>query len=231
MALTQDFEPIMEELKQDFFSLPPQELNALLKSYGLKYGESAAIYAEKSYPNWKDGSVRMSAQTLMRLIQDLPYFLTGQQKISLAQKLLEFYYKKMKYDSSVHRVNATWENFDLEINKTIIEIQKSSWKDNLRTKWEKIIPEQVQELASWIYDDDVLIVKKIIEEFITRKIEIAIANGINDLDKFRWQCRWMLERGYIYEDAVLVVNLPDTTIRVIVHRAKKNIFQRIADLF
>lgn len=222
----------MNELREAFFSLPPQKLAHLLKIYGEQYGENAASYAEKSYPTWKNGSVRMSAQTWLRLIRTLPKFLTAQQKILLAQKLLEFYCKKVKtYQRGLKSVDATWDNFDLQIEKTIIELQKLSWENELAKQWDKIIPKEVQDVASWIYDDDVSMVKKIMEEFLHKKALLALTNGINDLEKFRWQCRWMLEQKHIYEDMYLAINLPDMDIFVTVHRAKKSILQRFIDLF
>lgn len=215
----------MKDLKKDFFSLSQLNLRRLLKLYGEKYGDSAADYALKRYPDWKNGTVRMSAQTLSRLIQNLPYFLTPQQKVSLANKLLEFYYKK--YWDSTHtyihsyRVHMTWEDFDAKISQTILTIQQYPWGSDDQNNWEKIIPQNVQELAAWIYDDDSMMIKQIIDDFMRRKKLLAISNSINDLEKFRQHCRTLLVQGYIYEDLRFDIKLPDIRIFITVQHAKK----------
>src|SRR3569833_3352198 len=61
-----------QDVKQYFFSLPPNEMGQLLALYGQKHGAKAQDYAEKTIESWRSGKRHMSGQTMERLFNLLP---------------------------------------------------------------------------------------------------------------------------------------------------------------
>ena len=77
------FGGIDAEVRFAFFDLHPAKLEAVLANYGRRYGNAARLYAAQSYPKWRSGSVQMSGQTLERLLEIVPPFLSMETKLRL----------------------------------------------------------------------------------------------------------------------------------------------------
>jgi hypothetical protein len=82
------------DVKNFFFSLPAQELQVLLYEYGKRYGEDKRQYAEKTYPDWKLGSRKMSGLVAQRLFDLLPNRMPLPVKFQLVRKLWEHFCPK-----------------------------------------------------------------------------------------------------------------------------------------
>jgi hypothetical protein len=53
----------------------PDQLTRLFNIYSDEYGDGPAAYARRTYHDWKLGAVRPSAQTINRLLDNLPLVL------------------------------------------------------------------------------------------------------------------------------------------------------------
>src|SRR3569833_1370062 len=74
-----------QDVKQYFFSLPPNEMGQLLALYGQKHGAKAQDYAEKTIESWRSGKRHMSGQTMERLFNLMP----PRMPLSAKYKLIE----------------------------------------------------------------------------------------------------------------------------------------------
>lgn len=55
------------DIRSAFLNLEPDALEDLMKDYSTIHGVSAAQYARRTLPKWKDGTTKMSGQTMERL--------------------------------------------------------------------------------------------------------------------------------------------------------------------
>jgi hypothetical protein len=76
-----------QDVKRYFFSLPPNELRAILDSYGQRYGHPAREYAEQTLPKWRSGRVKMGGQNASRLFNLLPPRMPLSAKYQLTENL------------------------------------------------------------------------------------------------------------------------------------------------
>lgn len=88
------FGGIDEEVREAFFDLQPAKLDAVLGNYGRRYGDSARQYAERIYPRWRSGSVQLSGQTLERLLEIVPPFLSFETKLRLYRTVRDAHRKR-----------------------------------------------------------------------------------------------------------------------------------------
>lgn len=87
-VLHQLFGALVDEIKRAFLTLDKATFTALLHDYRKIYGDKAADYAENTYPAWKSGSVRLSGQTMERLLAQVPPYLSEEVKLTVMVKLV-----------------------------------------------------------------------------------------------------------------------------------------------
>jgi len=85
--LSREFGGIDREIEQFFLALQPNVLDSLLREYGEKYGVKAEVYARETYPKWRSGTVKMSGQTALRLLNLIPPHLPDERRYELFKKL------------------------------------------------------------------------------------------------------------------------------------------------
>jgi len=85
--LTQELGGTDEDVKQYFFSLPPNELQEILVEYGRLHGEAARQYAEETLEKWRSGHVKMSGMVAERLFRLLPPRMPLSEKYRLIENL------------------------------------------------------------------------------------------------------------------------------------------------
>ena len=121
-AMWRYFGVIVEDIKSYFFKLPKDSLEELFNDYSSKYGYSAGDYARKAYPSWQRRSTQLSTQTLMRLIETLPYFLSEEQRLHLLEKLFN---KHVVYLPQIRIVKTlTWDNYSQGLTEVEERIRK-----------------------------------------------------------------------------------------------------------
>jgi hypothetical protein len=140
------FGEAVEEIKRQFFKLDPQALSELLLDYGEMHGKSAASYAKETMPKWKSGTIKLSGQTLERLIELVPPYLSAKQRLEILQMILSK--NKRNASTQVVKINVKEPNAGMaEVDAALRSIKVT---DELA-----FLPPRVMEAAQWLYDDDV----------------------------------------------------------------------------
>lgn len=148
--LTHIFGGIDEDVERAFFALPSFELEALFMEYGSQYGNSAESYARRTYPQWKNGTTKLSGQTAQRLLELLPPRLSRQARYDLIAKLRKHYLKRAK---------------------EYVSTPPESWREHVIPAVEKVIaasgafklPDELYEKATWLADGDTETVHRILQ--------------------------------------------------------------------
>lgn len=179
-TLTSLFGGIDRDIERAFLSISVHELEALFLDYGKQYGKNAESYARKTYPQWKNGAVKLSGQTAERILELLPPRLSKEQRFDFIRKLRNHYIKRTR-EHITTRPEAWREHVVPAVDKII---NKSK---------ELKLPQELYAKASWLTDGDTQAVHRIlhsIEEEEARqrtayletefkRIEIFVANVKN----------------------------------------------------
>lgn len=85
--LRQKYGPAFDDIKAVFLGLAPERISTLLDDYAVVYGIGARRYAKSAYAKWQTGAVMMSGQTVARLLELLPRYMTPDEKLALLKAL------------------------------------------------------------------------------------------------------------------------------------------------
>ncbi|MDN7129843.1 hypothetical protein J6I92_08160 [Pseudidiomarina sp. 1APR75-15] len=149
------FGDVTEDIRQKFLSLNMPELNHVLADYGAIYGEAAERYARKTYPMWVSGSTSLSGQTLERLIELVPRHLDSEARKALLFKLLQKY-SKNEFPSLI-RINSQ------EPEEGFVQLEQALNKIRSNESLARL-PEWVMSYATWLYNDDITILRAVTAE-------------------------------------------------------------------
>ncbi len=153
--LSRLFGDAVDGIKQDFLSLDDEPLNDLLEDYKDIYGSSARQYARRTFSKWKSGETKLSGQTMERLIELVPPYLSPEQRFDLLRQVLKKNPPSKPYKSIRVNVKDPEEGFS-EID---IALESLVHEDVLAH-----VPEKVMEAASWLYDDDITALRSMLAE-------------------------------------------------------------------
>lgn len=134
------------EIRHAFMHLDEEARDKLFSDYGAIHGSSAERYARNTFPKWKSGLTGLSGQTMRRLVQLVPPYLSSEQRFSILQSVLKLHKKSALSQSIIIDVKAPSDGF----SKLQDALAAMSREDVLAH-----LPEHVMEAASWLYDDDV----------------------------------------------------------------------------
>ena len=149
-----------KDVLESFYSLTPDQLARLINIYSDSYGEGPAAYARKTYPDWKHGAVRPSAQTINRLLDSLPLVLNFDGKCELLRKLRERHRKPEHHSLKVKADD--WKEHVVPLVKTVIQ---KSYRANL--------PEAVERRLTWLASGDMQTARAILAH--AQALEGAVA--------------------------------------------------------
>jgi hypothetical protein len=139
------FGDAVEEIRRQFFELDREALDELLLDYGEMHGHAAESYARATMPKWKSGSTKLSGQTMERLMELVPPYLTAKQRLNILQSILSHH--KRAAPTVTIKVNCKEPAAGLaEVDAALRRIEVT---DELA-----YLPTQVMEAAKWLYDDD-----------------------------------------------------------------------------
>lgn len=223
-TLETNFAPIIPDLKAYFFSLQSNNLKELLLHYGDKYGQSAYDYASATYSKWKNGSTKLSDKTLLRLVETLPPFIQENQRISLLEKLYDYHTPK-----SINNINIemTWKNYTTSINNIIYDIKYNYPKSYQQTE----LPTDVLNIANWLYDNDMVVTKEILDRYAYKKYQHSSIRAIKDLLLFLNTCDTLSAQDKTYDSLTMNIKLSTINIRINILQNKKSILKSIKDIF
>jgi len=176
-ALENKLGPAVTDVKKSFFNLSSGKLDQLLLIYKEEYGFKPYEYALQTIPKWRDGRTKMSGQTMERLLNLVPKFLTDDERFEITKSVCEHF--------SNERLTTEYVNIDLEnIDTGLIELERKILKFH-SPEIIKSIPEKVVEVAVWLNDND-----SIASRALIAKVEGHIAHetkiyGLESLEEIR----------------------------------------------
>jgi hypothetical protein len=212
--LRQLFGDAVGEIRTAFLRLDPEALDELLSDYGVAHGASAEQYARKTLPSWQSGSVGLSGQTMERLVELVPPYLEGTQRIEIVKKVLLRH--KPQTPTVRVRIDATApaKGFaDLEAALTSLNSQ-----DVLA-----YMPEYVMKAAAWLYDDDVTAARAMLAEVKNAENKLTKATAEKELGLLR---RAIMSKQI--KSASYTAQLPAGAVSVVVF--EPSIFSRLSRL-
>ncbi len=149
-----------KDILEKFYSLTPDQLVRLFNIYSDSYGDGPAAYARKTYADWKHGAVRPSAQTINRLLDNLPLVLNFDGKCELLRKLRERH-RKPEYHSLKVKADD-WKEHVVPLVRAVIQ---KSYRANL--------PENIERRLTWLSNGDMQTARAILAH--AQALEGAVA--------------------------------------------------------
>ena len=149
-----------KDILEKFYSLTADQLVRLFNIYSDSYGDGPAAYARKTYADWKHGAVRPSAQTINRLLDNLPLVLNFDGKCELLRKLRERH-RKPEYHSLKVKADD-WKEHVVPLVRAVIQ---KSYRANL--------PENVERRLTWLSNGDMQTARAILAH--AQALEGAVA--------------------------------------------------------
>jgi hypothetical protein len=167
-ALSNRLGPVVDEMKKAFFDLLDEDFNRLIVRYRSNYGASAAEYATEALPNWKSGRTKMSGQTMERLINLVPKYLTYDQRYNMVSRLCK-HHRKIKHQTIRVNIDKPEEGLK-EFEAGLESFYASATLMNL--------PDHVIETLTWINDDDVIVARALLAQ-----VEKVEADEVREIAK------------------------------------------------
>ena len=161
------------EIRNAFLSLDEDALDELLSDYGSIHGDSAEKYARKIFPNWKSGSTKLSGQTMERLVELVPPYLTAKHRFSLLQIVLKKHKKSGINRTIKINVKEPSSGFQ-ELNNALTMMSHNDVLAHL--------PEKVMKAASWLYDDDITAARAMLAQAEKLENDIVRVNASREIE-------------------------------------------------
>lgn len=164
------------DIRSAFFTLGESQTMWLLAEYGERYGESAERYARQTLPKWKSGDVDLSGQTMERLVELVPPFLSASQRFALLEKILK---KNPVYPPRIEvKIDGKAPGEGLaELDRTLAGMRQTDALAHL--------PAKVMQVATWLYADDITAARAMLAEAASRENEVIRASASRELDLLR----------------------------------------------
>lgn len=190
------------DIRSKFLALGSADMQRLLHGYGSRYGEKAAQYALKTLPKWRSGAVRLSGQTMERLVELVPPFLSAAERIVLLEKIVE---KNRKHAPHVCvRVDATTPTAGLaELDRALAGMRHTDLLAHL--------PPKVMDVATWLYANDITAARAVIANMESRENETVRAAAQREIDLLRR----VVAAGQV-KNATYCVRMPAGSLSVVV---------------
>lgn len=203
-ALWSLFGEVVQDIKKAFFQLEPDAIEELFSDYGNLYGPSAETYARKTFPAWQRGSTGLSGQTMERLIELVPPYLTPEQRMGVLAKLVHRHKPPIpQYTVRIDTKDSATGIAELENRLATLRVE-----DNLAN-----LPQRVMDAAKWLYDDDITAARAVMAEFDKRKNDLMRDSAVREVQLLT---RTILS-GQI-KAASYKVELPAGAINVVVYQ-------------
>lgn len=212
------FGPVVEAIHGAFLSLDEDALDELFSDYGAIHGDAAERYARKTFPKWKSGATKLSGQTLTRLIELVPPYLSAEQRIALLDVLVAKHKRSPTGGASIS-VNVEDPSAGFaEIDKALAAMEV---EDELAH-----LPGHVMEAAKWLYDDDVTAARAVLAQATRAENNMKKAQARKELELLKRTIR----TGQV-KTANYSVELPSGRLQVRAYTPSKGIVGTILSWF
>jgi len=206
-SLTRLLGDAVNGIKHDFLSLDDEPLEYLLKDYKDIYGSSAMRYARSTFSKWKSGETKLSGQTMERLIELVPPYLSPEQRFDLLRQVLRKHPPSKPYKSIRINVEDPEEGFS-EID---IALESLIHEDILAH-----VPEKVMKAASWLYDDDITVARSMLAEAERKENDIIQDSSWREVELLKRTIR----SGHV-KSASYSVKMPAGTLSIVAYKPSK----------
>jgi hypothetical protein len=176
IELSQRYGELFQEVKDAFLSMPYTQLTLLLDEYRQSYGNESADYATKTIHKWRTGRVRMTGETMARLLDLVPRHLAMPQKLELVKRLRELAYRRQK------KVNV---NLSLPADRPI-ESTLSAVSKLVVQQVNLAVPEGLTEIQSWLYANDTVALQQMLVEQEREMLYALVADLYWNIQLGRW---------------------------------------------
>lgn len=164
------------DIRSAFLLLNDDALDQILEDYSQIHGAPAAQYARRAYPKWKDGSTKLSGQTMERLVELVPPYLEPDQRHEVLLKILKKHKRILPSKSIRVNIKEPQEGFR-QIDDALSGIRVT---DPLA-----YLPEHVMDAAKWLYDDDVTAARSMLAESMKIETDMLRDNAVRELELMR----------------------------------------------
>lgn len=164
-------------IRSVFLNLDNDALEEILSDYGAIYGDSAERYAKNTFPKWKSGTTKLSGQTMERLVELVPPYLSPEARFSLLKIVL----KQHKLTTHVYKtikINVKEPAAGFQELKTALE---SMSHDAVLAH----LPEKAMKAASWLYDDDITAARSMLAEAECLENDMIRATAAREIELLR----------------------------------------------
>lgn len=175
-ALSGLFGSMVGNIRTAFLQLEEDALEELFEDYGNAHGDSAAKYAKKTFPKWKSGVTNLSGQTMERLIELVPPYLSPEQRFNLVTEVLRKHKPNNRSRTVKINVERPQEGFE-ELENVLTSMTHGASLVYL--------PERVLEAAKWLNDDDVTASRAMLAEVERRENDIMRASAAKEISLLR----------------------------------------------
>lgn len=209
--LTSTFGGIDRDVERLFLALDRDELHELLRDYEDEFGKSAATYARKTFPKWKNGTVRMSGEVAERLLNLVPPLLPRETRFELVKKLRASSFRKVY--RRVHSKPDCWRG---DLAPVIAEVVSNGSTAK--------ISDAVKNRVSWLANGDVSATEQLLlaaekDEAITRLVYL-------DAELRRIEAM-VAQLGHLNTSISHQIDLPQGTIDLTISIPEKTLWQKL----
>jgi hypothetical protein len=191
--------PVVSDIKSEFFSLSVEDFDDLVSRYSALHGLSAANYVLEAYPRWESGATKMSGQTMGRLLDLVPKYVSYDSRYNMVKRLCAHHRKKK---SETIRIDKDKPLEGLRQLDAAID----SFYDHQNLLG---LPDHVIETLNWLNDDDLVAARALLAQ-----VENEEANRVQDIvRRNRGHIRDLIENKEIksFEE---VISFPNGDLRV-----------------
>ena len=172
-ALERRFGGAANEITRAFYALDMRSIDALMRDYGKIYGKQAEDYARRTMPKWRSGTVNLSGQTLERLIQLVPPFLTPQKRLEILELILKRYERSPK----TQRIEINVKKPDEGLAQIDNALRNIGVTDEMA-----YLPAGVMDTAKWLYADDVTTARAMLSKLSAAETRALKESAVREIE-------------------------------------------------
>ena len=167
-------------IENEFFNADDVLFQKVSNLYYNIYGENAYKYLLNTYNSWKSGSVKTSRQTMNRIFECVPRFLTDEKRFVILKNevlffLKELHRKQIEKDVSLSELDTLFKNYTLQIEnfeKSNMPYMASNriFKEDEIEQFLNVCKYVLKEKLKLVYDqvkNDILLIKEKLSTFST----------------------------------------------------------------
>ena len=175
-VLTDLFGSAVSQIREAFENLDEDALDELFSDYGAIHGDAAEKYARKTSPRWASGAIKLSGQTMERLVELVPPYLEPTQRFSILQTVLKRHKKSGAWRSIKINVTEPAQGFG-ELQQALASMSHNDMLAHL--------PKEVMKAASWLYDDDITATRAMLAQAERLENDMIRASATREIELLR----------------------------------------------